>query len=442
MKQVDRLETSALLDVMINRRSRRFAPGMTLDGGPLSYRSKLAPQRLSEEEEAILAFAACGITGHALAELPYRAGKEKESGGGNIMTHFIGRTVASGDAMHNCTVFVINDDGTWLLKRPQDCSRELISQLVSDARAHRIVDIYRQMRVSIADKRVEVPREIPFVAPFNKWSANVHGTTYFLPIAELSALYINVLLSAFDHDFAFYLIDDHRGYQPAGIAQFARSAGGHLENDPGSGRVATISFIETWVCEFVAIEQGAMHQNLGLTSSALGLGGFPHFAAHPFIWPLMLGFRMENVSFNKLVGAQMGGSGDMPVPTPIGLERDGKILIRPFCPPYYRNMEEAVLAFVDYKYAAACGTFRDGGMSTAWRDGAAVQSEIPPYSDEAIAATIQYCKYVYEQYGRFPVNGGPFRTLLAYQAHRLDSDFYFRFYKDSVISENPSHGHE
>jgi hypothetical protein len=58
---------------------------MTLDGGPLSYRSKLAPKPLSEEEEAALAFAACGITGHALAELPYCAGEEKESGGGNIM---------------------------------------------------------------------------------------------------------------------------------------------------------------------------------------------------------------------------------------------------------------------------------------------------------------------------------------------------------------------
>ena len=442
MNQVSHFETSALLNAIINRRSRRFAPGMTLDGGPLSYRSNLAPQPLSEEEEAALAFAACGITGHAFAELPYRAGKARESGGGNIMTHFVGRTVASGDAMHNCTVFVINDQGAWLLKRPQDFPRELISQLVTDARAHRLVEIYRQMRVCIADKRVEVPREIPFVAPFNKWSANVPGTTYFLPIAELSALYINVLLSAFDHDFAFFLVDDHCGYRPAGIAQFARSAGGHLENDPGRGRVATISFIETWVCEFVAIEQGAIHQNLGLMTSALGLGGFPHFAAHPFIWPQMLGFRMENVSFNKLIGVPAGAVGDLPVPTPVGLERDGKILIRPFCPPYYRDMEEAVLAFIDYKYADGCGTFRDGGRATAWRNGEAVQSEIPCYSDEAIAATIQYCNYVFERYGRFPVNGGPFRSLLAYQAHRLDSDFYSRFYKDNVISGRASHSHE
>jgi len=58
---------------MLDRRSRRFAPGMTLDGGPLSFHSRLSPQALSEEEEAALAFAACGITGYALAELPYRS---------------------------------------------------------------------------------------------------------------------------------------------------------------------------------------------------------------------------------------------------------------------------------------------------------------------------------------------------------------------------------
>jgi len=98
-------------------------------------------------------------------------------------------------------------------------------------------------------------------------------------------------------------------------------------------------------------------------------------------------------------------------------------------------MAEAVLAFVDYKFGEGRGTFRDGA-ATAWRDGNAVRSEIPRYSDEAIAATIAYCKYVHERYGRFPVNGGPFRTLLAYQAHRLDGDFYGKFYREDVLPDS------
>jgi hypothetical protein len=72
---------------------------------------------------------------------------------------------------------------------------------------------------------------------------------------------------------------------------------------------------------------------------------------------------------------------------------------------------------------------RDGGAASAWRDGSKVQAGIPLYSDRAIEATIAYCDYVYRRYGRFPANSGPFRTLLAYQAHHLDRDFYERFYR-------------
>src|SRR5262245_17608460 len=100
-----RLEAFPLLRAILERRSRRFGLGMELRGGPLAYRSVRAVEPLRADEEAALAFAACGITGYALAELPYSAAGEPETGGGNIMTHFIGRTVASGDAMHDCTVF-------------------------------------------------------------------------------------------------------------------------------------------------------------------------------------------------------------------------------------------------------------------------------------------------------------------------------------------------
>ena len=37
---------------------------------------------------------------------------------------------------------------------------------------------------------------------------------------------------------------------------------------------------------------------------------------------------MENVSFNKLIGVPTGAVGALLVPTPVGLERNGEILIR------------------------------------------------------------------------------------------------------------------
>lgn len=433
-------EDISLIDAMLARRSRRFAQGMNLPTGPLAFRSQRAPNPLSEEQEAALAFAACGVTGYALAELPYGHSASPEASGGNIMTHFTGRTIASGDAMHDCAVFVLNDAGTWMLKRPQDYPRQEITELIRTAREKQLVPLYQKARIEIADHRLNVPCQVPFVAPFNKWMANVPGTTYFLPVAELTALYINVMLSVFDDDFAMFVVDDRNGHQPAGVAAFARSAGGSLHDDPLAGRLLTVSFIETWICEFVAIEQGAIHQNLGLMCAALGLGGFPHFAAHPFIWPLALGFRMESVAFHKLIGLPLGGTTDFQVPTPVGLEQNGNVLLKPLCPPYYRDMEEAVNAFLDYKYAEGRGTFRDGGAATGWKDGGAVQAGIPHYSPRAIAATIAYCRYIYERYGRFPVCGGPFRTVLAFQAHRLDPDFYARFYREEAVGETTNNG--
>jgi len=93
-------ERYPLLDALIHRRSRRFATGMRLNGGPLAYESAEAAQPLSLEEEAALAFAACGVTGFALAELPYQTGNLPEAGEGKIMVNFIARTAASGHALH------------------------------------------------------------------------------------------------------------------------------------------------------------------------------------------------------------------------------------------------------------------------------------------------------------------------------------------------------
>jgi len=410
---------------------------MTLNGGPLAYASTRPPAPLTTEEEAALAFAACGITGPVLADLPYASGSLADGGGGNIMKHFTGRTVASGDALHAVTVFITNDEGTWMLRRPQDFPRTEIPALVAAAQEHRWLDLYERSRVRIADVRTDVPRELPFIPSFNKWSANVPGTTYFIPVNELTALYINILLSAFSGDFRYFIVDERRGFKPAGIAKFAKSRGGTLHDDPRDGRCVTIGFLEAWLFEMAAIEQGSILQNLGLMTQALGIGGFPHFAAHPFAWPKALGFRMEQQPFSRVMGtgpfvtaALRALRRDIPLPAGAGLERNGDVLIKPYCPPWYASMTAAVRAFIDEKYATGSGSFRDGGAATAWKEAERIQQGIPEYPPEAIEATIAYCEYVYGRYGRFPAACGPFRTVLAYQAHRLDPDFYAKFYAE------------
>jgi hypothetical protein len=81
------------LEIMRHRRSRRFGLGMQMLSGPLAYESPHPHIPLTEAEEALLAFAACGITGYALADLLYERRQ-----GGTIMSGLLGRTIPSGDA--------------------------------------------------------------------------------------------------------------------------------------------------------------------------------------------------------------------------------------------------------------------------------------------------------------------------------------------------------
>jgi hypothetical protein len=439
---VDRVANYPLVKALIERRTRRFAKGSTLNGGPLKYQSAARPAPLSLKEEATLAFAACGITGRITGDMPYQTGDTHEAGTGYVLTNFAGRTVGSADSVHSVAMCVINDDGAWLLKRPQDYPRSDIPGLAAAGREHRFVELYEKSRVRFADHRLDVPHDTQVVMPFNKWAANAPGTTYYIPVAEMTSLYINVMLMLFDEDLACCVIDDRNGFRPAGIGKFTRSKGGYLHDDPRTGRyLLPMSYVESVLAELTAVEQGMMLQNLALTTEALGLGGFTHFAAHPFLWLQALGFRMQVLPFTRTVGASRFMrlaakvfNKEQPFPTALGLERNGEMLLKPFCPPYYRSMEEAVHAFLDQKYASGTGAYRDGGGASMWKDGAAVQAGIGRYSQRAVDATVAYCDYVYRRYGRFPAAYGAFHTVLAFQAHHLDNAFYDRFYRPEILT--------
>ncbi|NND48980.1 MAG: hypothetical protein HKN60_01875, partial [Rhizobiales bacterium] len=202
------LKSYPLLDAIRQRRSRRFSLGARLTGSGLGYQSKSPPHPLSETEEALLVFAAAGINGFCLSELPMDGGGEPESGGGNVMAALTGRTIASADAIHATTLIVINDEATWMIKRPQDFAAGEIAELAGLAAAGQMNEVYRRSRIKIRDGRTTVARQVPTLFPFNKWSTNLPGTTYFLPVGDLTAMYINVLLSSFDEEVNLYIADE------------------------------------------------------------------------------------------------------------------------------------------------------------------------------------------------------------------------------------------
>lgn len=111
-------ETFPLFEALRSRRSRRFGLGMRM-GSPLSFESRDDPVPLTEEEQAVLAFAASGITGYALNDLTLGAGQ-----GGSMMSGLVGRTVSSADAVQAVALLVTDDSEAWLVRRPQDLAVE------------------------------------------------------------------------------------------------------------------------------------------------------------------------------------------------------------------------------------------------------------------------------------------------------------------------------
>lgn len=426
-----------LLDALRDRRSRRFGAGMRMAGGPLAHRSAAAPMRLSEGEEALLAFAACGVTGHALGDLDYQPG-----GGGTIMAGLLGRTVPSGDAIHTVSVFVLNEEATYLLKRPRDFAPAEIPELTELGRRGELTELYRRSRIKIREGRRQPRLEPMYNLAVNRWSLYDPASTYFLPVNELTLLYVNGLLEIFDPATGAFVVDERAGFRPAGLGRFAKSKGGHLDDDPRHERVLTIQQLETLVTEFVTVEQGMVLQNLALMTQAIGLCGFPHWAAHPFGWLEALGFRMRHVRASRYLG--MGRllaflarvlRRDPLVGFGLGLEAaDGSPLLVPFCPPYHPTMVDAVRAVVELKFGTT-GVFRGGVGASAFRAPERIAEAARPPSPAAVEAAIAYCEYVHCRYGRFPAYPPPFRTVLGFQAGHVDPEFYDRHYRPEALSE-------
>lgn len=426
----------SLFDALRNRRSRRFGLGMEIPSGPFKHKSSHAPFALSEGEEAVLAFAGCGVTGYALGDLSYGTGQ-----GGNMLHGLLGRTIGASDAVNSVSLIILNDQGTYFLRRPEDFSAADVADLIQLAKQGHFDEIYRRSRIKIMNERVAPPLEPGYNFDINKWSLYAPGSTYFLPISELTALYINALLAAFDESMANFILDERAGYAAAGVARFAKSKGGHLEDDPRANRIITINFVETVVQEFIAVQQGMIAQNLGLAAETMGLGGFSNYANHPYIWFQVLGFRMGEMPGSRFFAMNRAASfalrllgKDQPVRYPLGLEHDNEPLLKPYCPPYFESMRSAVLAVVEKKFGAN-GAFRGGARASNWRDSQATSAQISAPSDRAVDATIAYCEYVYSRYGRFPAYSAPFRTTVGFQVSHLDLEFYDRLYRPEALTD-------
>jgi len=108
-----------LMAAITERRTRRVARGTSISSGPISHTSSNAPAPLSPLEEAVL-IVSTGLTGRVtMHDVP----ANNEDGSPRFsapLINVLARSASSIDNAQAVSFFLINDEGTWLIKHSRN----------------------------------------------------------------------------------------------------------------------------------------------------------------------------------------------------------------------------------------------------------------------------------------------------------------------------------
>ena len=422
-----------LLQAIFQRRSRRIAKGIrSVPAGSLTYRSNQSPQPLTSLEEAVL-IAVTGTTGITMPDRPFEDEDGDKILGSPNLTN-VGRAAGSPDNAQSTHFFLINDAGTYFLKRlpPPASDFKLTPQS--------LIERAEQSKQLVQRGRLEFPREFPYYLDSNRFVSNLPGTTLLLPIVDTTEQYINGMMYLLTQEDGHRpeIVDDRNFYQSAGVKKWVKN--GFLNSD------IKVPLGVAWTFRS-HIEPDLLLQNLVLVLQAMGLGGWIHASVSP---PFLLGhpmysqetrglgFRWHVPRFWPLDAVRWG----VPLPkvraNPVGL--DG--VLEGMCPPYYKSMSDAVDALLERKYGEG-GVYDDRTyFNRVFREGLTERylREVPHYSAEAIECTKDICTYVYEKHGRFPAHvDAMYVPGIWLQAHHLDLDYYDTLFREGYSESHGQH---
>lgn len=441
------LESSVgLFDALRTVRSRRVGRGYRIDSGtvethpatgrqlplqeegPLKFVSQKEPVPLSEAQEALLCWAACGPNGIANWDISMW-------GGFHELTHISGRTVpAAGNSMAT-DLLVINDAGAFIYKPGLDRSANIEIQGATDG-ASKILDWYRKGMIQILDERPDIDYSLraagaPHATLMGPYQHNMNkpGTTWFIPLTDVGWLN-SALLNFFDF-WHMYPIDEWNGGRPAGVEKWVRE--GMLELG------TTIAGSEQLIFQVEQYPTGMMVQNIRLAAESLGLGTWCYCGFNP---DLLMGALPE-------VARGLGFHVEAPNPkAPIstgqtkifGIEGVKEATYVPS--PRFKSAEQLVDHWYAEKYGPG-GPFHRGDDNylkkgrTPWKPGpTGAIAEHPrnmpaPWVKDALTAYIDYCV---QNFGQWPVTVNPMQAHFGVVVHQIDDAFYDQYYKDGILT--------
>ena len=451
-----------LMSAFRERRTRRIARGVSVNAGTLSHTSSNLPAPLSPLEEAVL-IVSTGATGPVIHDGPLK----RADGGDELGSPFynlIGRTASSPDNSHATSFFLINDDGIWLLKRPN--GREALRLMASlpeswdDWTETDWLKAANAVKVQISDKRLEFPRRFPYYLGWNKQTSNAPGTTILFPVVDCTRQYINAILTVLSEPEGQrpVFIDDWQKFEPADLAEAALWLGAQfgfprkIPYQPVGGIKwvrngfsnqdisAPLGFSHAMRTDYEAF---FLLQNLMLLAQGMGLGGWVHASVFP-PWVLQrnpdkgelgLGFRMHEPDKKWLHWPPLPST----QPNPVGI--DG--VLEGLCPPYVASMNEAVDAVIADKYGPQ-GMYGDAQtFATPFKSATDADEYLrqqTPFSPQAIEYCKEICTYILDKYGRFPAHVDAFYVPgIWLQFSHLELEYYDRFYKPDLVTRQAAH---
>jgi hypothetical protein len=423
-----------LFDTIFKRRTRRISKGIKeVSAGSLSWRSDLEPHPLTPLEQAVL-ISVTGVTGITMPDMPTKS----ESGGtmlGSPMIEAVGRSAGSPDNAQATVFFMIDDHGTYLLRKPAFGLSPGTMPSPDD-----LLRAAEAAKVRILDRRLDFPRHFPYYVGRNRFVSNLPGSTIFVPVMDMTRQYINGLMYLLSQEDGLRpsFIDDWNFYRWTGCRKWVKN--GFLNKD----LKLPLGMLGTWR---IHIEADLLVQNLWLTIQAMGLGGWVHAAFPPQV---LLGHPDVREQSGPGLGFEFVTPRGWrrllrfltPVPAwqanPVGLGEH----LKAFCPPNYPDMASAIDAIVAQKYGPEGLYTKPDAFAPAFKPGLAQRfvEEVAHLRPEVIECAKDICTYIYETYGRFPAHVDAFHVPgIWIQAHHLALDYYDTIYRGGYTQTQADH---
>jgi hypothetical protein len=452
-----------LMSAITERRTRRVARGTSITSGPISHTSTNAPAPLTPLEEAILVVST-GLTGRVTMHDVPALNDDGSSRFGAPLINIIARSASSIDNAHAVSFFMINDEGTWLIK--QFRNREALAMLSrfppkwEDWTEDNWLTAAAAVKHRLYKERLDFPRRWPYYFIWNRQISNRPGTTILLPIVDLTRQMINVFLSLLSEEDGErpLFVDDWSRFRPRTLLDWGAWFGSKVGLVPaisyqiigGANRArgtwlnrdypAPLGYANTLRTDYETFFQ---LQNLMLMAQAMGLGGWIHAAVGaPYVFERDPAKGKFGIEFRMQQPKKWRRWPPLPTtqPNPIGI--DG--LLESLTPPYVKSMDEAVERVLEEKYGPA-GTYGDSSVfdrsyrKSDYGDAYLKMAATRP-SKKAVDYAKEICNYIYDTYGRFPAHTNAFHLPGVWlQFSHLEMEFYDKYFDRDLYHRQAAH---